>query len=227
MKILKCESCGGNIEASSNAEFATCPYCHTKYKLNETKDFYIRMDDNVRDTIKDVGKATKFLSIPVIIISLCVLAVIVIIAISIISHISDSKNTANNILNNANRVANEITNNSNNEEFKNDVEEFKQEFKKELDNLNSSSVDTKKAMFNNSFVIYEGNKNDFFVATMLDNVILSNSKNQDKIITIEYEGKKTSNKEEIVSIKKSLKKQNYTVELGYDENGYVNKITIK
>lgn len=227
MKTLKCESCGANMEASNNDEFATCPYCHAKYKLNETKEFYIKMDDNVRDTIKDVGKATKFLSIPVIIISLCVLALIVIIAISIISHISDSKNTANNILNNANRVANEIANNSNNEEFKSDVEDFKKEFKKELENLNNSSIDNNKAVFNNAFQIFEGNKNNFFIETMLDNVILSNSKNQDKVIIIEYDGKQTSDKDEILNIKKSLNKQNYTVELGYDENGYVNKITIK
>ena len=43
MKKLKCESCGGDIELDENKEFATCPFCQTKYQLNETKNIYIKM----------------------------------------------------------------------------------------------------------------------------------------------------------------------------------------
>ena len=48
MKKLKCESCGGDIEVDGNKEFATCPFCQTKYQLNEKKEIYIRMDEDIK-----------------------------------------------------------------------------------------------------------------------------------------------------------------------------------
>ena len=68
MQILKCESCKGNIEIDDDKEFATCPFCHAKYKLNETKNLYIKLDDNTKELLQSgmqhVGKFSKLALIP-------------------------------------------------------------------------------------------------------------------------------------------------------------------
>ena len=59
MKKLKCESCGGDIELDENKEFATCPFCQTKYQLNETKKIYIKMDDDIKQAALNVFKRNE------------------------------------------------------------------------------------------------------------------------------------------------------------------------
>jgi len=59
MKKLKCESCGGDVEIDENKEFATCPFCKTRYQLNETKNVYIRMDEDLKKATLDVFNNTQ------------------------------------------------------------------------------------------------------------------------------------------------------------------------
>ena len=48
MKKLKCESCGGDIEIDESKNLATCPFCNTKYQLNETKNVYLKVDEDIK-----------------------------------------------------------------------------------------------------------------------------------------------------------------------------------
>lgn len=59
MKKLKCESCGGDIELDENKEFATCPFCQTKYQLNETKNIYIKMDEDIKEAALSIFKRNE------------------------------------------------------------------------------------------------------------------------------------------------------------------------
>ena len=67
MEKLKCSSCGGEITVDNDKEFGTCPYCGTKYKLNEDINFNIKMDDNTKDVLTSGARHfSKFMFIPVI-----------------------------------------------------------------------------------------------------------------------------------------------------------------
>ena len=59
MKKLKCESCGGDIEVDEKKEFATCPFCQTKYQLNEKKEIYIKMDEDIKEAALGVFKRNE------------------------------------------------------------------------------------------------------------------------------------------------------------------------
>lgn len=85
-----------------------------------------------------------------------------------------------------------------------------------------------KSQFNIGFTYAEGTKATIFVESILDKVVTSNKQNPDMLITVVYKNKSTTDVTEIKSIKKSLKEWGeYEVSVDYDENGYVNKITIE
>lgn len=45
-KLLKCETCGGNIEPDENGKFGTCDHCGNRYKIDESlNDCYDEADD--------------------------------------------------------------------------------------------------------------------------------------------------------------------------------------
>ena len=93
MQKLKCEQCGGNIELDKdNKEFATCPYCKTKYQLNETKNVYIKMDEDIKqatlDAFKNTQKAGKVIRI------IAISMFVVIFSIFIIGFISQKSSTS-------------------------------------------------------------------------------------------------------------------------------------
>jgi rRNA maturation endonuclease Nob1 len=67
MEKLKCSSCGGEITVDDDKEYGTCPYCGTKYKLNEDINFNIKMDDNTKEVLTSGAKHfSKFMFIPFI-----------------------------------------------------------------------------------------------------------------------------------------------------------------
>ena len=53
MKKLKCSSWGGDIKVDSDKDFGTCPYCGTKYKLNEDINVNIRLNDNAKEVLNN------------------------------------------------------------------------------------------------------------------------------------------------------------------------------
>lgn len=62
MKKLKCESCGGDIEIDEGKNLAVCPFCQTKYQLNEKKEIYIRVDEDIKKMTMDAFERNKKVS---------------------------------------------------------------------------------------------------------------------------------------------------------------------
>ena len=84
-------------------------------------------------------------------------------------------------------------------------------------------------------------KNSLYNINSIDNIISSNKKNSDHIITLCYQNTCTEDENEMRTIKKNFTEkiptsdpnwfekttQYYDIILDYDEAGYVNKITIE
>lgn len=82
-----------------------------------------------------------------------------------------------------------------------------------------------KRSFNNQFFNASGTKNSLFLEDTLDDIIESNKTNK-KQITLEFEGRETTNEKEIIEIKHSLSGR-YEVSFNYDKKGFINKIIIE
>ena len=73
-----------------------------------------------------------------------------------------------------------------------------------------------------------GNKQAIFVKSMLDDAINSNKTRTDKQITVKYNNVSTTDPEKILDIEKEIDiYETYDVLLDYDDDGFVNVITIK
>lgn len=82
--------------------------------------------------------------------------------------------------------------------------------------------------YNSKFDIYSGRQYGNFLDNLLENVINNNKTQKEHIITVKYNQKETNIPEEIKTIKSQLEKlDEYEVTLDYDDNGYVNKVTIE
>ena len=105
--------------------------------------------------------------------------------------------------------------------FKEQYDNAKKEYDENVNKVSTSS-------FNGEFELLSGTKSGFFVTTLLDKVITSNKKQSEHIINVTYDGNSTTDEEEIRNIKKNLdSSKEYEVILDYDEEGYVNSITIE
>ena len=104
-----------------------------------------------------------------------------------------------------------------------------EEFENEMDSeFEESNNEFEINRFNNSFEIYAGSKHGTIVSTVLDKVITSNKKNQDKIINVIYGDLNTTDESKIREIKKSLDDwTKYEIIFDYDEVGYINQVTIE
>lgn len=83
MKKMQCESCGGQLEINEGEEYATCPFCKTKYKLNEEKNVYFRLDDDVKKGLKVFGKFSLITFIIGSLISLTIIISVIILFVNI------------------------------------------------------------------------------------------------------------------------------------------------
>lgn len=202
MKKLKCESCGGTIEIDDDKEFATCPFCKTKYKLNETKNIYIKLDDNTKEILeKSIGgikKTRMLIIIPAIIVFIAIFAI----TISSFINFNKTEEDFDDIIENNN----------------NDVTNTYEEIKTKIS----------KSSFNSKFETYSGTDAKIFVESLLDNVVTNNKTNKDMLVTVIYKEKSTTDPDEIVDIKHSLNdRAKYEVKLDYDDDGYVSTVTIE
>ena len=88
--------------------------------------------------------------------------------------------------------------------------------------------DFDKSSFNSKFEMRTGTQYGSFVSSLLDDVITNNKTNNDYIIEVVFGEVATTDTNEIKNMKQDLKNFNeYEVSLDYDENGYVNKVTIE
>lgn len=204
MKQLKCDNCGATIEITDeNNEFATCPYCKAKYQLNERKDIYIRMDDNTKEILTNgfnlFNKRSKMTMIPMIIVFIIIFITVLTLFINTETSISKTSDDNNNI----------SENNTN-------------------DTINKIKDKVSKSSFNSKFEIRSGTKYKSSIEYLLDDVITNNKTNKDMLVAVIYKDNETTDPDTIIDIKHSLDKdKKYEVKLDYDEEGYVNKITIE
>jgi len=95
-------------------------------------------------------------------------------------------------------------------------------------NNNNSFSDFDRKSFNSSFEMYVGTEWGLSVSRLIDEVITNNKTNNEHIITVVFENINSTDSNEIRNIKKSLDDwTEYEVILDYDENGFVNLITIE
>lgn len=80
--------------------------------------------------------------------------------------------------------------------------------------------------FNRDFEFYGGTQSKYMTEELLDDVSTNNRKNNRKI-TIKYKDIKTETTEEMIIIKHSLTNDDYEIIIDYDQDGYINKITIE
>ena len=85
-----------------------------------------------------------------------------------------------------------------------------------------------KSAFNSQYEHYSGTNAKIFVENILDKAVTNNKTNKDMLITVIYKDKETTDPDTIVEIKHSLNdRSKYEVKLDYDDDGYVNKITLE
>lgn len=205
MKQLKCDNCGAKIDITDeNNEFATCPYCKAKYQLNERKDIYIRMDDNTKELLTNgfnlFNKRSKITLIPMIIVFIIIFITVLTLFINTRSRINKTNKNDNNI----------------------------SEANKTNDTINEVKDKISKSFFNSPYESYSGTNPKIFVENILDKAVTNNKTNKDMLITVIYNTQETTDPDTIIDIKHSLDKdKKYEVKLDYDEEGYVNKITLE
>lgn len=117
-------------------------------------------------------------------------------------------------------------------EILNEANSLQSEILNTVNNVQSGIKDAQKqseiSTFNNPFEIYSGTSSKLFATSLLDKVVTNNKTNSDKIITVEYGDIITTNTDEIVELKKSFESgKDYEISLDYNEEGFVNKVTIE
>lgn len=82
--------------------------------------------------------------------------------------------------------------------------------------------------FNSKFEFRVGQNYGSTVMRALDDVITNNKKNKEHVITVVFEDLSTTDPEEIKNAKKNFDEwTKYEISVDYDDNGYVNKMTIE
>lgn len=96
------------------------------------------------------------------------------------------------------------------------------------DNDNNSFSEFERRAFNSKLEMYVGTKWGSQVSSLIDAITTNNKANTEHMLTVVFGNINTTNADEIRNIKKSLGNwDEYEVILDYDENGFVNLITIE
>lgn len=113
------------------------------------------------------------------------------------------------------------------EEVKKRQEELEQKRKEE-------ELEREKDSFNNMHEFYAGTQGGTATGLEVDEIIKSNKKSSEHLIEVIFDGTSYgTDPDKIKEIKDMLKNfngyklQNYEISVDYDENGYVNKVTIE
>ncbi len=109
-------------------------------------------------------------------------------------------------------------------------DKIQQEQEKQREEANKQKID----VFNSNYEFWSGTQISSVVTRVLDKVITNNNTNNEHQIEVVFDGNTYgSDANNIRNIKDSLKNfngyniQQYEIILAYDENGYINKITIE
>ena len=198
MKKLKCSSCGAELHVEENKEYAVCNHCGARYKLNEDLNINIKLDDSAKEVLNSGLGAFKNISKFMIIPIIAFIIIFIVISIFIFTNASKNR---------------KIVEKSQNQEQSQQEELIEEQLEK-----------AKKDSFNFQFINDNGTKSAFFLESTLDEIIQSN-KTKDRLVTLVFDGKETTEESEIIKIKHSLA-GNYEVSFDYDNDGYINKIIV-
>ena len=110
-------------------------------------------------------------------------------------------------------------------EVQNNVTSDTQNKAEEMFNNVFNEINTSE--FNQSLEIYKGTKKGSQLKKLLDEVIMSNKK-EDRKITVQYLETETQDTEQIKNLKISFEDtENFEITFDYDEEKYINKVTIE
>ena len=124
------------------------------------------------------------------------------------------------------------------DEAKKKQQEIEDKIKEQQEKIEQQQKENEKKReinsFNSDFEFYQGTEGGTSTSYQIDNVIKSNKKNADHLVEVIFDGVSYgTDTEKIKEIKNSLKNFNgyklqyYEISIDYDDNGYVNKITIE
>lgn len=93
--------------------------------------------------------------------------------------------------------------------------------------IEKDNLEADVAKFNAGLTSLQGTQSKFFLSGYLDNIITKNKTYSNHTITVTYNDKTTTEEDEIIKIKHSLKDGcEYEVSVDYDANGYINRVKI-
>ena len=117
------------------------------------------------------------------------------------------------------------------EKAEKEEKEFKDKFNK---NMEESDLKFDKNSFNSNYTFYSGTQPGQSVSMLIDNIINKNKTEKDHLVELTFDNtsygtdsdniKQTKN---MIQTFKGYDIQYYEVSMGYDDNGYVNKVTIE
>ncbi len=124
------------------------------------------------------------------------------------------------------------------DEAKKKQQEVENKIKEQQEKIEQQQKENEKKReinsFNSDFEFYQGTVGGTSTRNQIDNVIKSNKKNADHLVEVIFDGVSYgTDPDKIKEIKDSLKDFNgyklqyYEISIDYDDNGYVNKITIE
>lgn len=124
------------------------------------------------------------------------------------------------------------------DEAKKKQQEIEDKIKEQQEKIEQQQKENEKKReinsFNSDFEFYQGTEGGTSTSYQIDNVIKSNKKNADHLVEVIFDGVSYgTDTEKNKEIKNSLKNFNgyklqyYEISIDYDDNGYVNKITIE
>lgn len=117
------------------------------------------------------------------------------------------------------------------EEEEKKQQELEDKIKKEQEEYHENFS---KDSFNSTFEINQGTKSGLFAKSQVDNIIKNNNKEKEHLIEVVFDGTSYgTDPSNISNVKNNLREfngykfQEYEISLDYDDNGYVNKVTIE
>lgn len=127
------------------------------------------------------------------------------------------------IIDNQRKNMNEVKENIN--KNSKDVEESINKIKEEAE---KRQKEYDKENFNRTFEFRAGSQYEASISFLLDDVIKNNKQKKERLINVIYGNINTTDPEEIKNLKKSFEEwHKYEVSVDYNEEGYINKITIE
>ena len=117
------------------------------------------------------------------------------------------------------------------EEEEKKQQELEDKIKKEQEEYHENFS---KDSLNSTFEINQGTKSGMFAKSQVDNIIKNNKKDKEHLIEVIFDGTSYgTDPSNISNVKNNLREfngnkfQEYEISLDYDDNGYVNKVTIE